>query len=137
MSCFQNAKIKCWCNSYCSPVIFWLDKYLGCNRNWVAFPKLYLLFGTLHNWRSLCAVCKKPNVYVEKLCSVASICFGNEFKEMSFHATDQKTFCTRGVQIPSARSPWWLKCWRLTFVDTQYGTCFISSFWRLEFLGGF
>jgi hypothetical protein len=25
---------------------------------------------------------------------------------------------------------------RQIYVDTQYGTCFISTFWRLEYLGG-
>ena len=43
----------------------------------------------------------------------------------------------RGAQIPGAKSPWRLHFvrWCLIFVDPQYGTCFMSPFWRLEFWG--
>jgi hypothetical protein len=41
----------------------------------------------------------------------------------------------RGAQIPGARSSWWPNFvrWHLTFVGPQYGTCFMSPFWHLEF----
>jgi len=42
------------------------------------------------------------------------------------------TYCIRGTQLLGARSPW-----RHHFVGPQYGTCFISSIYRLEFWGGF
>jgi hypothetical protein len=37
-----------------------------------------------------------------------------------------------GAQIPGLS---FLR-WRLVFEDSQYGTCFMSPFWRLEFGGG-
>ena len=39
----------------------------------------------------------------------------------------------KGEQILGTRSPGWLTFlwWHLTFVDSQYGTCFMSLFWRL------
>jgi hypothetical protein len=44
----------------------------------------------------------------------------------------------RGAQIPGTRSPWPLHFvrWRLIFVGTQYGTCFMSPCWRQEYGGG-
>jgi hypothetical protein len=42
-----------------------------------------------------------------------------------------------GAQIPDARSscPVNFGMWRLIFVDPQYGTWFMPSFWHLEFCG--
>ena len=41
------------------------------------------------------------------------------------------------AQIPNVRSPWWWNFvqWCLVFVDPQYGTCFVSPAWHLEFGG--
>ena len=41
----------------------------------------------------------------------------------------------RGAKIRDARSPWGLDLvqWHLIFAGFQYGTDFMSSFWRLEF----
>jgi len=48
-------------------------------------------------------------------------------------------FITKDAKIPSARSPWRLNLvrWHLIFVGTRYGTCFTSSFSRLELWDGF
>jgi len=45
------------------------------------------------------------------------------------------TVYSRGWQITGDISPWRLNSvrWRLIFVVLQYGTWFMSTFWRLEF----
>jgi len=50
-----------------------------------------------------------------------------------------KNFEYGDAQIPGDRSPWRLNFvwWFLVFVNAKYGTCFMSQFWCLEFLGGF
>jgi hypothetical protein len=42
-----------------------------------------------------------------------------------------------GAQILGASLPWLLNFvqWRLIFVGPQYGTCFVSPLWRVEFWG--
>jgi len=42
------------------------------------------------------------------------------------------------TQILGTRSQWQLNCvqWHVIFVGPQYGTCFMSPFWCLEFWGG-
>ena len=44
----------------------------------------------------------------------------------------------RGAQVPGAMSSWGLQFvrWHEISVGPQYGTCCMSSFWRLTFCGG-
>jgi hypothetical protein len=52
---------------------------------------------------------------------------------------ERRSFRHRGAQIPGAKSPWRLNFvrWSLIFAGSQYGTRFMSLFWRIEFWDGF
>jgi hypothetical protein len=53
--------------------------------------------------------------------------------------TQLATDLTRGAQIPGIKSSGRLNFagWHLIFLCSLYGTCFMSTFWRLEILDGF
>ena len=61
-------------------------------------------------------------------------------KSLPFPALRPRSSSTyiKGAEIPEARSTGRLNFvrWRPVFVGPQYGTCFTSSIWRLEFSGG-
>jgi hypothetical protein len=65
----------------------------------------------------------------------------NEIRPRHFHEypfISSHIFWVRGVQIPGSSSPWQVNSvrWRLTYVGPQYGACFMSVFWSLEFWDG-
>ena len=57
---------------------------------------------------------------------------------MCAHTYILYTHISKGAQIQGARFPRQLNFvqWHLIFVGAQYGTCFTSPFWHLEFWGG-
>lgn len=86
---------------------------------------------------SLIYVFLLDNVLLSLACECHLFIFWEYHVLYSFNYQHISIHLGRSTQIPGAKTPWWLNLlWLyLMFVGPQYGTCFSSHFWCLEFWG--